>query len=96
MSRCSKVVQTPSLFDHLVGGGEQRRRHREAEHSGSRGVDDEFEPARLHHRQVRRLDALEDAAGIGAELAIRIRNVAELISPPASVTSRAYDARGTA
>ena len=26
------------LFDHLVGNGEQRRRHGEAEHPGGRGL----------------------------------------------------------
>jgi len=56
-----------NLFDHLVGGREQRRRHSEAEHPGGLGVDDQFELRRLHHRQVRGLRALEDAAGINAE-----------------------------
>ena len=36
--------RTPArLFDHLVGGREQRRRHREAEHPGGLGVDDQLE-----------------------------------------------------
>ena len=30
-------------FDHLVGGGEQRGWHGEAEHSGDLGIDDQFE-----------------------------------------------------
>ena len=40
------------LFDHLVGAGDQRRRHGEAD--GSRGleIDDELELGRLCHRQV--------------------------------------------
>ena len=39
-------------FDHLVGGGEQRRRHREAERSSSLMVNDQLELRRLHHQQV--------------------------------------------
>ena len=58
----------PSLFDHLVGGGEQRWRHGEAEHPGGLGVDDQLELGRLHDRQVRGFGALEDATGINASL----------------------------
>jgi hypothetical protein len=45
------------LFDHLVGGREQRLRHGEAERPGRLGVDDKLELGRLHDRQVRRLGA---------------------------------------
>jgi hypothetical protein len=41
-------------FDHLVGSGEQRGWHGEAEHSGGLGIDDQLELGCLHHRQVRR------------------------------------------
>ena len=40
---------------------------------------------RLHHRQVRGLRALEDAAGIDADLTIRIRNVASVAHQPAGL-----------
>ena len=54
-------------FDHLVGDGEQRGRHVDAERPGRLQVDDELELGRLQHRQVGRLLALEDAAGIDAD-----------------------------
>jgi hypothetical protein len=40
------------LFDHLVGAGEQRRWHVEAERLGGFQIDDQFEPCRLHDREV--------------------------------------------
>src|SRR3954447_11484985 len=43
-----------SLY-HLVCAGEQRRRHRDAEHTSGFGVDDHLELACLQDRQVQRL-----------------------------------------
>src|SRR5882757_8196927 len=65
---CERMQRRVVLFDYLVGAGEQRLRDREAEHAGGLDVDDQFEPRRLHHRQLRGLGTLEDAAGIGADL----------------------------
>src|SRR5215475_3574507 len=70
-------------FDHLVGGSQQLVRHSEAEHPGGRGVDDEFELARLHDRQIRRLRALEDAAGVDADLAVSIPQTRTVAYQPA-------------
>ena len=60
------VTGCEDSFDHLIGGHEQAGGHGQAEHPGGLGFDDEFEPARLHDRQVRRFGTLEDAAGIDA------------------------------
>jgi|GraSoiStandDraft_29_1057270.scaffolds.fasta_scaffold1437999_1 hypothetical protein len=39
-------------FDHLVGAGEQRRRHVEAEHPGRHVIDDQLELNGLPDRQI--------------------------------------------
>jgi hypothetical protein len=44
-----------TLFDHLVGAGEQHRRHVEAEGLGGRQIDNEIEPGRLLDWNVGRL-----------------------------------------
>src|SRR5262249_49618138 len=80
LMQCSKT----NLFDHLVGAGEQLRRHREAERAGGRQGDDELEFGRLHHRQVGRLAPLENATHIDADLTIRIPTVGSIAHQPAS------------
>ena len=58
-----------ALLDHLVGAGEDRLRHGEAEGFCGFQIDDEFELGRLLHWQIGGLRALEDPPGVDPGLA---------------------------
>jgi hypothetical protein len=51
-------------FDHLVGAGEQRWRHVEAESLGGLEIDHQFEFGRQLDRQIGRYLAFEDAINV--------------------------------
>src|SRR5262245_54669378 len=63
-----------ALFDHLVGAGEQGRRHRDAERLGSFQIDNQIEGRWLLYWQFGRLLAAENTAGVNTDLAIDVRN----------------------
>ena len=60
------------LLYHLVSDTHHVGRHGQPDRSGCLQVDNQLEFARLDHRQVRRLLAFEDSAGVAAGLSIGI------------------------
>jgi hypothetical protein len=75
MHRSKRRAGCNGLLDYLVGAGEQGWRYFKAERSGSLEIDNELEPSRLLYRQIGRLSALEDAAGIAADVVINVGQI---------------------
>src|SRR6266446_6227307 len=60
-------MHPPDSFDDLVGAGEDRWRHGEAERLGGVEIDDQLEGRWPLHRKISRLGALEDLSDISAD-----------------------------
>src|SRR5215468_11377632 len=75
-------------FDHLVGAGEQRWRHRQAENPRGLIVDDQLELGRLRDRQVAGFFAFQHAAGVDTSLPIGIEHARSVTHQAASVDVR--------
>src|SRR5262249_27644902 len=71
----AKSGHSPVLFDPLLGDSEEVRRNRETERLRGLEVDRQHEPGRLHDRQVGRLLALENPAGVEADQASRFSDI---------------------
>ena len=93
---CQKLTYAPQqktsavarlYFDHLVGAREQCRWHLEAKCPCGLQVDDELKLGRAQDRHVGRFLALENAAGIDAELAMLVSDVRSVAQHPATSAS---------
>src|SRR6476646_1924325 len=67
-------MRAVSSFDHLVGGGLKRQRHRQPESLCSLEVDQELKFAGPNDRQVARLLSLKNASGVDADLVVGVCN----------------------
>src|SRR5215471_3333643 len=86
-------MRPPASLDHLVGAGEDRWRHRQAERLCGFQVDDKLECGRLLDRQIGRLGSLEDLSGVNADQAkggCEARSVADQAAGSSELAPRIY------
>ena len=73
--RTRAAQQIASLFDHLVGAGNKRQRHGEAERLRGLEVDHQLVLGWCLHRQVGRFLAFEDAIDVRGCASIQINRL---------------------
>jgi hypothetical protein len=71
----SRAMNCRRFIDYLVGGGQQRFRHGQAERLGGLEVDDEFELTHLHDRQIGRFRSPKNASDVNSDLTITFGNI---------------------
>jgi hypothetical protein len=76
VSKRMRVQKSGNLTRSLVDAAEQWKRHCDAERFGGAEVEEHLNFRALLDRQLARLFALENAAGINAKPAMRIHNIA--------------------
>ena len=84
-----EVARLESTRTELATDVESMARHLESERFGGLQVDDELEFGGLHDRQVGRLLALENAAGIDAGQTVQVRNTGSVAHQAAGRRERA-------
>jgi hypothetical protein len=80
--RCSDF---PLPAYSIVGAAEKRDWDGETERLGGLEIDDEVDLSDLLHWEVRRLLALEDTAGVNADLTVRFVKTASVTHETASI-----------
>src|SRR5512132_1983160 len=76
--RFGPIADMATLFDHLVSATGQRKRDGDAERLGGLEVQEQFNFRDLLDRQLARFCALENPAGINADLSICVRTTASI------------------
>src|SRR5262245_29453648 len=73
-----------SLFDHLVGAGDERGRHGETKRFRSLEIDDQLQLGREFHRKITRFGSFQDFVNVGG----RTMKVLSKIDAIANETAR--------
>ena len=82
---CNNICQKRTSFDNLVGAGEERRGHFEAERLGGLQIDEQLKFVGSIDRDVARLGSVEDLLHVDGKALGKLAEIRPiLISPPKS------------